>query len=104
MARGEDLQFHKHRDWLQPLDWPLVALDCTPGRGVHMPYFTLGGLKTAVDGAVLDGSEQPIAGLFAAGRTACGVPRRGDGYCSGISIGDASFSGHVAGRAAANIQ
>ncbi|TFH68803.1 FAD-binding protein [Gammaproteobacteria bacterium LSUCC0057] len=104
VARGEDRQFHKHSDWLKMLDWPLVALDCTPGRGVHMPYFTLGGLKTAVDGAVLDGSEQPIAGLFAAGRTACGVPRRGDGYCSGISIGDASFSGRVAGRAAANIQ
>ena len=101
-SAGEDPQFEKNSEWLKCLNGPLVALDCTPGRGAHMPYFTLGGLKTSVTGEVLDRAEQPIAGLYAAGRTACGVPRRGDGYCSGISVADASFSGRVAGKAAAN--
>ncbi len=100
-AQGSDPQYQKSEDWLKVLEGPLVALDCTPGRGAYFPYFTLGGLHTAVSGEVLDSAAAPIAGLYAAGRTACGVPRRGDGYCSGISVGDASFSGRLAGRAAA---
>jgi len=98
---GEDPQLHKAREWLKPLTAPLVALDCTPGRGVNMPYFTLGGLTTTVTGEVLSDAGAVIPGLYAAGRTACGVPRRGDGYASGISVGDASFSGRIAGAAAA---
>ena len=66
-----------------------------------MPYFTLGGLETRVSGEVLDQRGEIIPGLYAAGRTACGVPRRADGYASGISVGDASFSGRMAGAAAA---
>jgi succinate dehydrogenase/fumarate reductase flavoprotein subunit len=50
---------------------------------------------------VLSCSDAVISGLYAAGRTACGVPRRGDGYASGSSVGDATFSGRRAGRAAA---
>lgn len=100
-VRGEDPLFHKQTEWLKPLQGPLVALDCTPGHGAYMPYFTLGGLETTVDGEVLNTLGEPIAGLYAAGRTACGVPRRGDGYASGISVGDATMSGRFAGRAAA---
>jgi succinate dehydrogenase/fumarate reductase flavoprotein subunit len=100
---GIDPMFHKAAEWLKPLQAPLVALDCSPGRGAYMPYFTLGGLETTLEGHVLDTLGQPIKGLFAAGRTACGVPRRGDGYCSGISVGDATFSGRRAGKAAATI-
>jgi 3-oxo-5alpha-steroid 4-dehydrogenase len=66
-----------------------------------MPYFTLGGLETTVDGEVLNTMGGIIDGLYAAGRSACGVPRRGDGYASGISVGDATFSGRMAGRCAA---
>jgi succinate dehydrogenase/fumarate reductase flavoprotein subunit len=102
-AQGEDPQCHKHSDWLKPLTAPLVALDCTPGRGAFFPYFTLGGVDTTVNGAVLNEAGEPIPGLYAAGRTACGVPRRGDGYASGSSVGDATFSGRHAGRAAAQI-
>lgn len=101
-AHGCDPQFEKSADWLKVLEGPLVALDCTPGRGAYFPYFTLGGLHTAISGEVLDSAGAPIAGLYAAGRTACGVPRRGDGYCSGISVGDASFTGRLAGRSAAS--
>jgi succinate dehydrogenase/fumarate reductase flavoprotein subunit len=100
-AQGSDPMFHKHADWLKPLEAPLVALDCTPGNGAYMPYFTLGGLETTPHGEVLNTLGSPIAGLYAAGRTACGVPRRGDGYASGISVGDATMSGRFAGRAAA---
>ena len=100
-TEGEDSQYHKHPDWLKPLIAPLVALDCTPGRGAFFPYFTLGGIDTLVNGAVLNEEGEAIPGLFAAGRTACGVPRRGDGYASGSSVGDATFSGRQAGRAAA---
>ena len=98
---GDDKQFHKSADWLKPLTGPFVALDCTPGHGAFFPHFTLGGLDTSVDGQVLTSQGAVIPGLYAAGRTACGVPRRGDGYASGSSVGDATFSGRRAGRQAA---
>ena len=100
-ASGNDKQFHKSIDWLKPLIGPFVALDCTPGHGAFFPHFTLGGLDTTVDGQVLTSQGAVIPGLYAAGRTACGVPRRGDGYASGSSVGDATFSGRLAGRQAA---
>lgn len=98
---GNDEQFHKSKEWLKPLTGPFVALDCTPGAGAFLPHFTLGGLDTTVDGQVLSVQGDVISGLYAAGRTACGVPRRGDGYASGSSVGDATFSGRRAGRQAA---
>jgi len=100
-ANGEDTQCHKAAEWLQPLVPPLVALDITPGRGVFLPYFTLGGLDTLPTGEVVDVQRQVVPGLYAAGRTACGVVRRAEGYSSGMSVGDASFSGRMAGRQAA---
>jgi succinate dehydrogenase/fumarate reductase flavoprotein subunit len=99
--RGEDPFFHKAAQWLEVLEPPLVALDVTPGRGAFWPYFTLGGLDTLVDGEVVNPERQPIPGLYAAGRTACGVVRRAEGYSSGMSVGDATFSGRLAGMAAA---
>ena len=95
---GVDPAFHKSDTWLKPLTGPFVALDCTPGAGAFLPHFTLGGLDTTVDGVVLNAEGSAINGLYAAGRTACGVPRRGDGYASGSSVGDATFSGRRAGR------
>jgi 3-oxo-5alpha-steroid 4-dehydrogenase len=100
-AHGDDPLFHKAAAWLKPLTLPLVALDCTPGRGALYPFFTLGGLDTLPSGEVLTPEGEIIAGLYAAGRTACGVPRRADGYGSGMSVGDATFSGRKAGAAAA---
>lgn len=100
-AQAIDRQFHKAPEWLKVLEPPYVALDCTPGRGAYFPYFTLGGLDTTVDGEVKTAEGATIQGLYAAGRTACGIPRRGDGYASGSSVGDATFSGRRAGRAAA---
>jgi succinate dehydrogenase/fumarate reductase flavoprotein subunit len=101
VAAGEDSQHHKAPEWLQALEPPLVALDITPGRGVFVPYFTLGGLDTLPSGEVVDAQRQVIPGLYAAGRTACGIVRRADGYSSGMSVGDATFSGRMAGKQAA---
>jgi len=100
-VNGEDTQCHKASEWLEPLQPPLVALDITPGRGTFVPYFTLGGLDTLPTGEVVDPQRQVIPGLYAAGRTACGVVRRAEGYSSGMSVGDASFSGRMAGKQAA---
>jgi len=61
--------------------------------------FTTGGLHTSVRGEVLSLDGDPIPGLFAAGRTTSGVPAWG--YCSGTSLGDATFFGRRAGQAAA---
>ena len=98
---GKDTQQHKAPQWLEKLTPPLVALDVTPGRGAMMPYFTLGGLDTLPSGEVVDPQRRPISGLYAAGRTACGVVRAAAGYSSGMSVGDATFSGRMAGIAAA---
>jgi len=100
-ARGEDPLFHKSAEWLKPIEPPYAALDCTPGSGVLYPYFTLGGLETLPTGEVLTPEREVIPGLYAAGRTACGVPRTAAGYGSGMSVGDATYFGRIAGKRAA---
>ena len=58
-------------------------------------------LATRPGGEVLDADGRPIPGLYAAGRSACGLPRWGEGYSSGLSLGDSTFFGRMAGRQAA---
>jgi 3-oxo-5alpha-steroid 4-dehydrogenase len=48
---------------------------------------------------VLDGDDDAIPGLFAAGRTTSGLSV--GGYSSGLSLGDGTFFGRRAGRCAA---
>ena len=105
--RGEDRHLHKNKRWLRPLRAPFAAIDprdgFDPGTGGrpehHIRGFTLGGLHTTVDGEVLDVAGTPIPGLYAAGRAASGM--HGEGYISGTSLGDGTFFGRRAGRAAA---
>jgi 3-oxo-5alpha-steroid 4-dehydrogenase len=100
-AEGSDPLFHKARKWLKPLNEPpFVAIDC---RVDHCFYasFTLGGLDSLPTGEVVDSDRKVIGGLFAAGRTTCGLPRWGEGYSSGLSLADASFFGRQAGKRAA---
>jgi 3-oxo-5alpha-steroid 4-dehydrogenase len=88
---------------LQPLETPpFVALDC---RVDHCFYssFTLGGLDTLPTGEVVNEDREVIPGLYAAGRTACGLPRWGPGYSSGMSLADATFFGRQAGLQAAMV-
>jgi succinate dehydrogenase/fumarate reductase flavoprotein subunit len=101
-AVGEDPLFHKSPEFLRPLDQPPYALlDFSIDSGVYYPAFTLGGLDTNADGQVLSASGKVISGLYAAGRTSAGIPRNAEGYASGLSIGDATYFGRRAGRAAA---
>jgi len=98
-ARGEDPVFHKVPALLQPLVAPpFAAIDCATDK-VLWAVFTLGGLHTRPTGEVLDPGAGEIAGLYAAGRTTSGIAAYG--YCSGISLGDATFFGREAGRRAA---
>lgn len=97
-ADGEDPDFHKAPEWVIPLEPPYGVVDVTVENSFYAT-FTLGGLKTDADSAVLrpDGSRVP--GLFAAGRTTAGIA--GEGYVSGISLGDGTFFGRRAGKSAA---
>jgi 3-oxo-5alpha-steroid 4-dehydrogenase len=93
-AAGADPLFHKAAQWLRPLEGPIGIFDV---RG-QTSGFPLGGLRTSVDGAVLDVDGDAIPGLFAAGRTTLGIAA--SNYASGCSLGDGSFFGRRAGRAA----
>lgn len=98
---GRDPYFHKATEWLRPLtEPPFAALSYCKGD-FQAHAFTLGGLAARPSGEVLDADGQPIAGLYAAGRTACGLPRWGEGYSSGLSLGDSTFFGRKAGCSAA---
>jgi 3-oxo-5alpha-steroid 4-dehydrogenase len=98
-AEGVDPLFHKHARFLKPLDEPpFAAIDCGTDK-VVWATFTLGGLRTTAESAVLRPDGQIILGLFAAGRTTTGIAA--EGYVSGISIGDGTFFGRRAGRNAA---
>ncbi len=100
-AAGRDPEFHKAPAWLRPLSAPpFAALDCSTARSIF-GGFTLGGLRTAATGEVLDARGREVPGLYAAGRTAAGLCREGRTYASGLSIGDASYFGRLAGRRAA---
>lgn len=100
--QGEDPYFHKDAEWLKPLTQPPFAAISYSRGDIDGHAFTLGGLSTRPTGEVLDSDGHPIAGLFAAGRTACGLPRWGEGYSSGLSIGDSTFFGRQAGRSASS--
>ncbi|MCB1853886.1 MAG: FAD-dependent oxidoreductase [Pseudomonadales bacterium] len=100
-GNGEDPQFHKSAAFLRPLQGPPYrAWDLSVERA-FVPAHTFGGLHTTVDGQVLDGFGDAIPGLYAAGRTASGLPAA-PYIASGLSVGDCTFFGRRAGLAAAN--
>jgi 3-oxo-5alpha-steroid 4-dehydrogenase len=100
-ARGEDPEFRKHPDWIEPQDTgPWAAFDLTLGRAVYAG-FTLGGLRCNVDGQVQRADGSVITGLYAAGACASNIAQDAKGYCSGIQLGEGSFFGRRAGRRAA---
>ncbi|WP_040701689.1 FAD-dependent oxidoreductase [Nocardia vinacea] len=94
-AKGTDPLLGKKPEWLKPIGSPVAAFDM---RG-FTAGFPLGGLQTDLDARVLDESGEPIPGLYAAGRCTAGICT--GGYASGASLGDGSFYGRRAGRAAA---
>ncbi|MBO0855967.1 MAG: FAD-dependent oxidoreductase [Nocardia sp.] len=92
---GTDPLLGKKPEWVKPIGTPLAGFDM---RG-FTAGFTLGGLRTDLDSRVLHVTGDPIPGLYAAGRCTSGVCA--GGYASGSSLGDGSFFGRRAGRAAA---
>lgn len=99
--KGNDPYFHKSEEWLRPLlTPPFAALSYCSGE-LDGHAFTLGGLATRPTGEVLNADGEAIPGLYAAGRTACGLPRWGEGYSSGMSLGDSTFFGRQAGLSVA---
>jgi 3-oxo-5alpha-steroid 4-dehydrogenase len=82
-------------------DGPYWALDISAGnRNFPCPAITLGGLRVdETNGAVLNTKGLPIAGLYAAGRTAVGIAS--NNYVSGLSLADCLWGGRRAGAAAA---
>lgn len=103
-AEGRDPLFHKAKRYLKPLvDPPFGALDCST-QGSIFGVFTLGGLAVAATGEVLDHAGRPVPGLYAAGRCTAGLCREGRNYASGLSIGEGSFFGRLAGRSVAALE
>jgi succinate dehydrogenase/fumarate reductase flavoprotein subunit len=103
-VRGEDPDFHKSADWLAAQDQgPWAVFDLRPGHALYAG-FTLGGLRTTVDGQVGRPDGSVIAGLYAAGACASNIAQDGKGYVSGAQLGEGSFFGRRAGRHAARLR
>lgn len=98
-AAGRDPLFHKGAEFLKPLSAPPFGAVDVAADKVTYATFTLGGLHTRPTGEVLSPDGAVVPGLYAAGRTTSGVAAHG--YVSGISLGDGTFFGRLAGRSAA---
>ncbi len=102
-ARGEaEDEVGKSRAMRRELkQGPFYALDLSPQfKFFPLSSITLGGLAVNEHtGEVLNGQGQSICGLYAAGRSAVGIPS--NIYLSGLSLADCVFSGRRAARHAA---
>lgn len=89
----------KPKAYVQPLEHgPFYAINASYDYyWVSATSLTLGGLVVNEQtGQVKNTDGNDIKGLYAAGRTAVGIPSRG--YVSGLSIADCIFSGRRAAR------
>ena len=98
-AIGEDPMFRKSVKHLRPLQGPPYTAWDLSVKNAFFAAHTFGGLHTTVDGCVLNGYGDEIPGLYAAGRTSAGLPTA-PYLASGLSVGDCTFFGRRAGRAA----
>ena len=102
-ANGEDPMFRKSKPYIRPIQGPpYQAWDLSVDRA-FFPAHTFGGLRTSVDGEVINSFGDVIPGLYAAGRNTAGAPTA-PYIASGLSVGDASFFGRRAGKAAAGAE
>jgi 3-oxo-5alpha-steroid 4-dehydrogenase len=101
-ALGEDPDFHKSPDWLaSQAVGPWAVFDLRLGKALYAG-FTLGGIRVSVDGEARRPDGSVVPGLYAAGACASNLAQDGKGYCSGTQLGEGSFFGRRAGRAAAD--
>ncbi|MBF6079558.1 FAD-binding protein [Nocardia beijingensis] len=97
-ANGQDPDFHKQPAYLDPQDrGPWAAFDLSLGAASYAG-FTLGGLRTTVDGQVTRAEGAVVPGLYAAGACAPSLAQDGKGYASGTQLGAGSYFGRRAGR------
>ncbi|BBZ28770.1 hypothetical protein MMAD_30650 [Mycolicibacterium madagascariense] len=100
-ARGEDPDFHKQSDYVEPQDnGPWAVFDLSLGVAMYSG-FTMGGLAVTLDGEVLREDGSVVPGLYAAGACASNIAQDGKGYASGTQLGEGSFFGRRAGTHAA---
>lgn len=96
-AKGRDPFFHKAQTYLKPITKPpFYAAEASIGR-TTFAHYTLGGLHTNVKTEVLDPENNPIPGFYAVGRTAAGILNFRF-YLSGLSLGEGTMFGRVAGQ------
>ena len=101
-ARGEatDAFGKSPEDMRELTTGPFYAINMSVGKGDITSVISLGGLRVCEKtGVVLGDNNEPVNGLYAAGRTAIGVAS--NAYVSGLSIADGVFSGRRAGKEAA---
>ena len=90
-------------EWLAPQDHgPWGAYDLSLGTALYAG-FTLGGIRTTVDGQAQRADGSVVPGLYAAGACASNLAQDGKGYASGTQLGEGSFFGRRAGLHAARI-
>ena len=95
-----DPLYHKSERYLRPLQGPpYVAWDISV-KTASFPAYTFGGLHTRPTGEVVNSFGEEIPGLFAAGRNTAGLPTA-PYIASGLSLGDCTFFGRLAGISAA---
>lgn len=100
MAKSNELDpMGKPKDYIKPIEnGPFYAINASYDYyWVSATSLTMGGLVVdEKSGEVLNQENQAIKGLYAAGRTAVGIPSKG--YVSGLSIADCIYSGRRAAR------
>lgn len=99
-AKGQDPFFHKAKAYLKPIvKPPFYAAKASIGE-TTFAHYTLGGLHTNANTEVLDPEGETIPGLYAVGRAAAGILNYRY-YLSGLSLGEGTMFGRVAGQALA---
>lgn len=94
---GQDPFFHKAKTYLRPIARPpFHAATASIGQTTFFHY-TLGGLHANAKAEVLDPEGSPIPGLYAVGRAAAGILNVRF-YLSGLSLGEGTLFGRVAGQ------
>jgi len=105
-AAGEPDPMGKPSEFVKPVGqgpYSLIAISVKRSVINPCPMFTLGGVIVDEDtGAVKTPAGQPIAGLYAAGRTAIGLCV--NSYVSGLSLSDCVFSGRRAAQHAVTLE
>lgn len=96
--KGDRIRMCRFRKIDDPAARPLIAI-----RQFILSRKSLGGIQTDLQSRVLDGDQQPIAGLFAVGEAAGfgGGGIHGRGSLEGTFLGSCILTGRMAGRSIA---